>query len=439
MAPMLLLFRRAFDAGLPSREFSDQWKHPNDAFSVLLILGGDVVARALAQLVGSHLTPVAFSFANERYLAAVLGWVAYAISAVVSTIGENKLMPPADFSCKVVNGQTGYVRDNCSWIIGRMVRDFETWMDKQPRAEAPRALPPGSSPNPVQARIEEIIELKWKELRERASGNGQPEPERPPKAGLCVSVYKAQKPTKGYPGYDAPYIAGLLTCIFQLAVAAIPCGIFGDWSILLVTGAGIVLSFISGALPRWSKEKWACRINTDKVFVLTRGNGSQHAIVIQGAGVGLDLEDLAAADTSAFDERGTQLVVVGLGFLWILLLITASGIRHNTWFLLAVGGMGILQNMYVTSKSRPPRAFGVPLEFVEVIGKPKVMEALFEVEDRYPRLGKSILPIFFPGELRKDEKEKWNNYEKVAKERSEGKKSLVTSLTTNAEASNSSQ
>lgn len=38
------------------------WTQPADIFSVLLILGGDVVNRALAQLVGSRVTPVAFSF-----------------------------------------------------------------------------------------------------------------------------------------------------------------------------------------------------------------------------------------------------------------------------------------------------------------------------------------------------------------------------------------
>lgn len=63
MAPVSLeLFRRTFTPGLPSKEFLRQWKTPGDVFSVLLILGGDVVLRALAQLSGSGITPVAFSF-----------------------------------------------------------------------------------------------------------------------------------------------------------------------------------------------------------------------------------------------------------------------------------------------------------------------------------------------------------------------------------------
>lgn len=65
MAPFLatLLSREPrFDPTVSSNEFRTQWVHPSDVFSVLLILGGDIVARALAQLAGSGLTPVTFSF-----------------------------------------------------------------------------------------------------------------------------------------------------------------------------------------------------------------------------------------------------------------------------------------------------------------------------------------------------------------------------------------
>jgi len=42
---------------------------------------------------------------------------------------RNRHMPLPDCSCKIINGETGYVRDNTSWVIGRIVRDFEYWVD----------------------------------------------------------------------------------------------------------------------------------------------------------------------------------------------------------------------------------------------------------------------------------------------------------------------
>lgn len=65
MAPSLVTLTSrgsSFDPSVTSHEFRDQWIHPGDVFTVLLIVGGDVVARALAQLAGSGLTPAAFSF-----------------------------------------------------------------------------------------------------------------------------------------------------------------------------------------------------------------------------------------------------------------------------------------------------------------------------------------------------------------------------------------
>lgn len=56
---------RAFDGKLTPDGFSAQWSHPNEVFSVLLILGADVVLRALAQLAGGAITPVTFSFGEQ--------------------------------------------------------------------------------------------------------------------------------------------------------------------------------------------------------------------------------------------------------------------------------------------------------------------------------------------------------------------------------------
>jgi hypothetical protein len=54
-----------------------QWLNPSDALSILLLLGPDIVQRAVAQQAGRSITPVAFSF----------GWVAYATGALLSAFG----------------------------------------------------------------------------------------------------------------------------------------------------------------------------------------------------------------------------------------------------------------------------------------------------------------------------------------------------------------
>ncbi|KAI1629856.1 hypothetical protein EDD37DRAFT_70612 [Exophiala viscosa] len=383
--------RRSFKPSETSDAFWLQWRNPGDVFSVLLILGGDVVSRALAQLTGTSITPVAFSF----------GWVAYAVAAVVSAVGENKLMPLPDCNCKVINAKSGYVRDNSSWIVGQIVRDYEEWMDKD-----------------IKKHLSGILDAAWEKERDQAEkyqkGSGSSVP-RPKQAGLCVSIYRAGTAVVGCPGYDLAYYIGFATTVLQLGIAAIPCGIFGDWGILLVTVGGILLSFASGSLSEWREEKWACRRNSYKDVILTRGNGSQHAIVVLGTGKGLDLEDLAAGQTNVdvSASRYTRVVVTLLAALWIILLITAAGLKKNTWFLLAVGGIGMLQNIYVAGKQRSPQAFGVPLKFVKVIGMPKVMHTLFAVEEQYPHIGASMRATFFPYELRHEELEKWGELKRA--------------------------
>ncbi|KAF1833513.1 hypothetical protein BDW02DRAFT_552395 [Decorospora gaudefroyi] len=388
-----LVPRRVLAFGSSSEEFAAQWENPADVFSVLLILGGDVVARALAQLAGSGITPVAFSF----------GWVSYAVTAVVSAVGENKLMPLPDCACKVINGKSGYVRDNCSWVLGRIVRDYESWMDD------------GNRNGPIHACVARIIEEKWASM----TSDGIIV-ERPAQAGLCVSVYDAMqvRPGRLRPG---AYLLGLTTIVLQLLVAAIPCFLFGGWAILLVTVVGTVLALFNGSLSQWAKEKWACRRNTSKTVVLTKGNGSQHAIVVVGCGLGFDLEDLAAGpvNVNVSTSNMTRITIIGLATCWILLLITAAGIQENTWFLLAVGGIGIIQNIFVAGRSRRPEDFGVPLKFRTVIGHPKVMDCLFKVETALPYVGRSMLETFFPGKLRADEKEKWDELEASASSRAE--------------------
>lgn len=60
--PAANLVSRFFSPGVTSHELSSQWQNPSDVFSVLLVLGGNVIQAALAQLTGSKITPIAFSF-----------------------------------------------------------------------------------------------------------------------------------------------------------------------------------------------------------------------------------------------------------------------------------------------------------------------------------------------------------------------------------------
>jgi hypothetical protein len=326
---------------------------------------------------------------------------------VETAIGEIRLMSPPDYECMVINGRSGYIRNNSSWIIGRIMRDFESWMDDR------------KHDGPIRTHLREMINQRWEMIKraaeEKSPGSGRYVP-RPLQAGLCVSVYKADHARPGYPGYDLVYLFGFGTVAVQLGVAAIPWGVFGDWSIFLITASGILLAFVTGSMSQWPAEKWACRRNSSKTVILTRGNGSQHAIVVIGDGKGLDLEDLAVGPAHADVpvSHGTRFAVTSLTALWVFLLITAAGIKQNTWFLLAIGTIGILNNTFVAGSRRFPKAFGVPLVYQCVIGKPKVWDTLLEVEKAYPRVGMSMLSTFFPSRLPPELEKVWKDLENSA-------------------------
>ncbi|KAK1753278.1 hypothetical protein QBC47DRAFT_431729 [Echria macrotheca] len=371
-----------------SEELRDQIMHPVDIFSVLLLLGGDVVGTALAQLAGRGLAPVAFSF----------GWVSYSMTALLSSVGENYLMPTEpDCRCKVINGKSGYSIDNTSWILGRVMRDFGHWM------------------NPLtKQKLEQVLNSKWTELR-----NVNCDAEKPSRAGLVVAIYRPRNDrTAGHPQRDRVYWSGILAVAVQLGIAAIPCALYGDWAIIMITVAGTALALWTGLLGQWGEEKWACRAFSNDTYVLTRGNGSQYAIVVLGNGHGLNMEDLAMGQHNL--ERSIPVLTRATILLfvagWVMMLLCAAGVRENTWYLLAVGGVGNLQNVFAAGWHRRPENFGIYLDFVDVFGRVKVMDTLLEVERRYPALGRSMLHEFFPGNLRADEIEAWKQLETGVKE-----------------------
>ncbi|KAK0201164.1 hypothetical protein DFS33DRAFT_1456339 [Desarmillaria ectypa] len=355
-----------------SQAIRGTWQNPSDTLSILLIIGGDVVLKALAQLAGRSFTPIAFSF----------GWVSYSFNTLMSVLGDGRLVPAADYPAKVINAENGYMRGNKSWVIGRLLRDFE------------RPLSDG--------------------------------------VGLSITVFEAVEANlAGIPSVDLWWYSGLVIIAVQLAVAAIPCALHQNWSILLITAAGTVLALITGALPQWRSEKWACRRETKKVFCVTGGNGTRYVMVILGRGVGLDLEDLAAAEPPRMRRRGqvdnsafwfTQVVCLMLATLWIILLITVTALKEDTWYLLGVGGLGMVQNVLVAGAERHISTSGIHLEKIEEYRQRKVMDALMDLEEDYPKVGKSLVTEFFPSGLHGAETQWWAGSKDVYKKLREEKR-----------------
>jgi hypothetical protein len=299
----------------------------------------------------------------------------------------------ADCKCKVINGKSGYGRDNSSWIIGRIVRDFDIW-----------------GGTATKEKTEKLLKERWNELKSLDKAAQEPT-----RAGLVVTIYEpSATPKAGLVKRDLIFWSGLFIMLLQLGIAAIPCGLFGDWGILIITACGNVLALVTGVLPQWKKEKWACRPKSEYPYILTRGNGAQHAIVILGNGHGLNLEDLASGQSNveSCTNTLTRATLLALSTFWVLLLIAAAGLKEHTWFLLAIGGIGIVQNVFVAGRSMKPENFGIHLDYVKVFGKTKVMDTLLDVERSYPGIGRSMRDEFFPGNLRPDGVQAWEQIER---------------------------
>ncbi|KAK9773248.1 hypothetical protein AB5N19_11773 [Seiridium cardinale] len=173
-------------------DFRSQWENPSDILSLLLILGPEVVWRALAQLSGGPLTPAVFSF----------GWVAYAVNALVATFG--------DYEVTVIGAKSGHSRANRAWIIGRMLRDYE--------------------------------------LSQRKT-NVQMNKLAPDYEALRISVFQVDRRRQaGLAKRDWVWYSGFAVTLLQLVVSLIPLAANMDWAPLLITIAGTLLALLHGAI-----------------------------------------------------------------------------------------------------------------------------------------------------------------------------------------------
>ncbi|KAI0542602.1 hypothetical protein GGR58DRAFT_255215 [Xylaria digitata] len=291
------------------KELRGQWQNPADILSLLLLIGGDIVQKALAQMTGfsirpfGHrgpriaLTPVAFSF----------GWVAFGFTSLMSAVGKQQLMPAVERPALVINCANSFSRDNQSWLLERLLRDQEV---KHEHENAGASL-----------RID-IFELAPFERDEEPN-----------------------------PMPDRIWWAGWLTIVTQAGIAVAPWVVYGDWGAAFILLSGTLLALVTGAIPQWRQEKWAgARLNGHSVHALTRGNGHGYAMVFVGSPNSYNLEIMATSEAQRRPE--TPIIAAILATLWAGLLICTSGLEENSWFIVGIGGLGMLQNVYAAGASR---------------------------------------------------------------------------------------
>lgn len=322
-------------------------------------------------------------------------------------------MPDAAAETVVVDAVTGHSRTTRSWLINKLTSYLDDCVDKEMKSELvhqpPRNVPPQKSPNPAPSPVPKtkvgVTDTKpWEALR--------------------VSVYKIiatpSDCTHGVPCIDWVWASGFVTISIQIAISMLPLVLQKDWITFLVTVIGNSLALSGASLPQWAEEKWACPKGGGSTVTLTRGNGSRHASVILGErGVGLDLEILARGTRTSRKTTLTRVLCPVLALVWVVLLITVSGIVQNTWCrsnksfqtihesldansrrrsdLVGIGLIGSVQNVTAAGATRKPNALGIHIQHQDVVRGTSVAQVLMEVEKRYPLVGTSLLPVFYPG------------------------------------------
>ena len=77
--------------------------------------------------------------------------------------------------------------------------------------------------------------------------------------------------------------------------------------------------------------------------------------------------------------------------------------------LLAIGLLGMIQNVAVSGACRSPSASGIHIKQHKIITGQTVQQALRAVEEKYEFVGTSLIPVFYPGSMRvsNDQTEFW--------------------------------
>lgn len=223
-------------------------------------------------------------------------------------------MPDADVSnTTVIEAQSGHSRTTSTWILGRLLRDFNHGVDKEMKNEASHIDPEGPA-HPADTK---------------------PATNRPSWEGLRITVYEVvEKPpvAHGVPKLDWVWYLGFATILIQLIISSLPWILHRNWTIFMLTAAGNALALVGGSLPQWRQEKWATTTAGGPTVSITKGNGSRQVLVILGKrGIGLDLSILANQTRVSKALRSTRVATVLLAVLWVFYIMVITGTKVDMW------------------------------------------------------------------------------------------------------------
>lgn len=213
------------------------------------------------------------------------------------------MTPSPDFPAQLISAKFSHVRENKSWVIGRLLRDLEL-----SRAEAG------------------LFET---------DNNEQNEP-------FKIEIFSIdQNATQGEIKRDLVWYSGFFVILIQIVVAIVPIITKRNWAPIIITAGGTLLALLQGAIPQWKKEKWAWARKGGDTVSITQGNGSRYVMVIlgeehpltQGSGryKAPNLEMLAAGSQRLKVSLISRASSVMLAVLWVILLISVTGLEEDTW------------------------------------------------------------------------------------------------------------
>ncbi|KAL1602516.1 hypothetical protein SLS60_005932 [Paraconiothyrium brasiliense] len=355
---------------------------------------------AISMVIGEPILHTAFAVTtaevcNTEFIFVPLsfGWLSHAVNSLLPVLaGVRGLMPEPESDCQIVNMKSGKSRKNKSWILSRMLRDLEKETD-----------------NSI--------------------------------GGLNISVYDAVKVNKRAVGNRCPYTLTNFTYWVQTLAVNVyfirmiySGNLVQSLSLVVLLGYfGITLSFSTTQVSAWRAEKFTARPDGGEknVCALIRGNGHRHVFIIRNChDKALNLEDLAAASTTDYDWFGTGdgYVLIGTAVGWLIFTVVACHLTHGAGLLFGIIALGSVSNIITAAcpaaffrrigqytntlpgardqLATTPR-YPIDITFRETWSHDDVMEALKNLETKYPGYGETLLKTLFPTQLSPEDELFW--------------------------------